>query len=228
MPRRSVWKIVEEGILAFHRLNVPATLNVTFLSTNHIENVMRNTRGTLGKVCRWNQQTDQLTRWMGVALLWAQEGFRRVRGHKELGDLAAALGSAGSAASSLRSSSAPPALPSAGDHSELAGEIGFSYHGENRLELAGGYSSLSTNPELERNAMSVVEKLIAQGRVEGISQGRSEGRSEGLCIGKIQAFEEFLEKPQTSREFLEAMPLAELEVLHQKLHQECELRFKRS
>lgn len=204
MPRRSVWKIVEEGILAFHRLNVPATLNVTFLSTNHIENVMRNTRGTLGKVCRWNQQTDQLTRWMGVALLWAQEGFRRVRGHKE------------------------PALPSAGDHSELAGEIGFSYHGENRLELAGGYSSLSTNPELERNAMPVAEKLIAQGRVEGISQGRSEGRSEGLCIGKIQAFEEFLEKPQTSPEFLEAMPLAELEVLHQKLHQEYELRFKRS
>lgn len=94
-----------EGILAFHRLNVPATLNVTFLSTNHIENVMRNTRGTLGKVCRWNQQTDHLTRWMGVALLRAQEGFRHVRGHKELGDLAAALGS----------------------HSELAGEIGFSY-----------------------------------------------------------------------------------------------------
>ena len=27
-------------ILAFHRLNVPATLNVTFLSTNHLENVM--------------------------------------------------------------------------------------------------------------------------------------------------------------------------------------------
>ena len=82
------------GILAFHRLNVPATLNVTFLSTNHIENVMRNSRGTLGKACRWNRQTDQLTRWMGVALLRAQEGFRRVRGHKELGDLAPALGSA--------------------------------------------------------------------------------------------------------------------------------------
>jgi hypothetical protein len=96
----------KDGILAFHRLNVPATLNVTFLSTNHIENVMRNSRGTLGKVCRWNRQTDQLTRWMGVALLRAQEGFRRVRGHKELGDLAAALGRAGSAASSLRSSSA--------------------------------------------------------------------------------------------------------------------------
>jgi hypothetical protein len=82
----------KDGILAFHRLNVPATLNVTFLSTNHIENVMRNARGLIGKVCRWNPKTDHLTRRMGVALLRAQEGFRRVRGHKELGALAAALG----------------------------------------------------------------------------------------------------------------------------------------
>jgi hypothetical protein len=44
-----------DSILAFHRLDVPATLNVTFLSTNHIENVMRNSRGKLGKVCRWNR-----------------------------------------------------------------------------------------------------------------------------------------------------------------------------
>jgi len=43
------------------------------------------------------------------------------------GDLAAALGRAGSAASSLRSSSAPPSRPSAGEHSELASESGFSY-----------------------------------------------------------------------------------------------------
>jgi len=117
----------KDGILAFHRLNVPATLNVTFLSTNHIENVMRNSRGMIGKVCRWNPKTDQLTRWMGVALLRAQEGFRRVRGHKEMGQLATALGRAGCAASSLRSSSAPPSRPSAGERSELASEIGFSY-----------------------------------------------------------------------------------------------------
>ena len=117
----------KDGILSFHRLNVPATLNVTFLSTNHIENVMRNSRGVIGKVSRWDPKTDQLSRWMGVALLRAQEGFRRVRGHKELGQLATALGRAGSAASSLRSSSAPPSRPSAGELSELANEIGFSY-----------------------------------------------------------------------------------------------------
>jgi len=74
----------KDGILAFHRLNVPATLNVTFLSTNNIENVMRNARLVVGRVSRWNDKTDQVARWMGVALLKAQEGFRRVRGHKEL------------------------------------------------------------------------------------------------------------------------------------------------
>lgn len=78
-----------DGILAFHGLEVPSTLDVTFLSTNNIENVMRNTRGTIGRVCRWNPKTDQLSRWMGVALLRAQEGFRRIRGHKEMGALAA-------------------------------------------------------------------------------------------------------------------------------------------
>jgi transposase-like protein len=81
-----------DSILAFHRLNVPATLNVTFLSTNHIENVMGNARGTIGRVCRWHDETNQVARWMAVALLRAQSGFRRVRGHKQLGALAAALG----------------------------------------------------------------------------------------------------------------------------------------
>ena len=78
-------------ILAFHRLDVPSTLNVTFLSTNHIENVMGNARGTIGRVCRWHDETNQVARWMAVALLRAQSGFRRVRGHEQLGELCAAL-----------------------------------------------------------------------------------------------------------------------------------------
>ena len=112
-------------LVTFHRLNVHSTLNVTFLSTNNIENVMRNTRGTIGRVCRWNPKTDQLSRWMGVALLRAQEGIRRIRGHKEMGALAAAPGRSNSAASSLRSPSAAPARPSAGKRSELASKRGL-------------------------------------------------------------------------------------------------------
>ena len=80
-----------DAILAFHRLDVPSTLNVTFLSTNHIENVMGNARGTIGRVCSWRDDTNQVARWMAVALLRAQSGFRRVRGHEQLKDLADAL-----------------------------------------------------------------------------------------------------------------------------------------
>jgi transposase-like protein len=79
-------------ILAFHRLNVSSTLNVTFLSTNHIENVMGNARGTIGRVCSWRDETNQVARWMAVALLRAQSGFRQIGGHKQLGELVAALG----------------------------------------------------------------------------------------------------------------------------------------
>ena len=63
----------------------------------------------------------------GLLLMFEQEGFRRVRGHKELGVLAAALGRSGSVASSLRSSAAPPARPSAQEQFELTGEVMFSY-----------------------------------------------------------------------------------------------------
>jgi hypothetical protein len=70
--------------------------------------------------------------------------------------------------------------------------------------------------ELEKNAMSVAEKLKAA------------GSAEGLVIGTIQAFQEFLDQPQTPSEALEAMSLAELETLHHKLHREYEVRFKHS
>ena len=96
----------------------------------------------------------------------------------------------------------------------------YALHTDSDLDAKKIYHTLSSNPELEKNAMSVAEKLKAEGRVEG--------RVEGLWIGKIQAFEEFLEMSPTSREVLEAMPLAELEALHQKLHREYEVRFKRS
>jgi hypothetical protein len=75
-----------------------------------------------------------------------------------------------------------------------------------------------SNPELDKNAMSVAEKLKAE--------GREEGREEGLWIGKIQSFEEFLEKPQSPGAVLEAMCAAELEVWHDELRAECERRFK--
>ena len=79
--------------------------------------------------------------------------------------------------------------------------------------------------------MSVAEKLIAQGREEGISQGISQGisrgRESGLWIGRIQLLEEFLDLPASSGESLSALSLEELKAMQERLHAEYELRFKR-
>lgn len=81
----------EEAVLAFHRLDVPSTLNITFLSTNLIENVLRNWREATGNVKRWNEKEDMVPRWMASGLLWAEAGFRKIRHAEDLPQLAAAL-----------------------------------------------------------------------------------------------------------------------------------------
>ncbi len=103
----------------------------------------------------------------------------------------------------------------------------YALHADSGLDARQIYRSLTANPELEKRAMSVAEKLKAEGRLEGLSQGISQGREEGLWIGKIQTLEEFLEKSQSSREILEALSLPELEACYLALHQEYGTRFKR-
>ena len=78
-------------LVAWYRLDGPATLNRTFLSTNHIENAMRNLRKHLGRVKRWRPETDMAARWVASGLWIAQRGFRRVHGHHDLPALAAKL-----------------------------------------------------------------------------------------------------------------------------------------
>ncbi len=80
-----------EELIALHRLNVPATLHVSLLSTNLIENSFRNTRRKLGRVTRFRAETDQASRWLAAALLEAENGFRRLIGYKDLPRLAEAL-----------------------------------------------------------------------------------------------------------------------------------------
>lgn len=81
----------QDALLAFHRLDVPSTLNITFLSTNLIENVLRNWREATGNVKRWNEKEDMVPRWMATGLLWAEAGFRKIRHFEDLPRLAAAL-----------------------------------------------------------------------------------------------------------------------------------------
>ena len=81
-----------EDLLALHRLNVPNTLHRSLLSTNAIENSFLNTRRKIGRVTRFRAETDQASRWLSYALLEAEKGFRRIRGHADLRSLISALG----------------------------------------------------------------------------------------------------------------------------------------
>jgi len=103
----------QEEILCVHRLGIPSTLNLTFLSTNIIENVMRNWREHTHNIKRWNVKSDMIERWAASGLLWAESGFRRIRHHEDLPKLREALerslrGPASTSGSSLRSGPSVP------------------------------------------------------------------------------------------------------------------------
>jgi putative transposase len=103
-----------EEILCLHRLGVPATLNLSFLSTNAIENVIRNWREHTNNIKRWNVKSDMIERWAASGLLWAENGFRRIRHHDDLPKLREALArsisaSASATGSALRSEPSAPA-----------------------------------------------------------------------------------------------------------------------
>lgn len=80
-----------DQLITLHQLNVPATLHVSLLSTNAIENVMRNYRAQTAKVARWRLETNQVSRWTATALLHVERGFHRIKGHSDLPQLLAAL-----------------------------------------------------------------------------------------------------------------------------------------
>ena len=80
-----------EELIALHALNVPSTLNTSLLSTNLIENPFRNVRRKTERVCRWRKDTNQASRWLSMALLEAESGFRRLRNHRDLTILHGAL-----------------------------------------------------------------------------------------------------------------------------------------
>lgn len=61
---------------------MPATLNRSLLSTNAIENVMRNYRGQTVKVARWRLETNPISRWTATALLHVELGFHRLNPDK--------------------------------------------------------------------------------------------------------------------------------------------------
>lgn len=73
-----------EHLVTLHQLDVPATLNLSLLSTNPIENVMRNYRTQTAKVNHWQSATNQISRWTATALLHVEQGFHRIKGYADL------------------------------------------------------------------------------------------------------------------------------------------------
>jgi putative transposase len=90
---RNSWAECGEELLTLLRLDISNELNKSLLSTNCIENVFKNLRRHIGKVCRWRESTDQADRWLASGLILASKGFRRIAGHHCLPELIRALGS---------------------------------------------------------------------------------------------------------------------------------------
>jgi transposase-like protein len=79
-----------EETLTLHRLGLPEALRKSFQSTNLIESALSVASDVAGRVKRW-RAGDMRLRWLAAGLLAAEKQFRRVRGHKLMPKLLAAL-----------------------------------------------------------------------------------------------------------------------------------------
>ena len=90
---RGVAASIFEGLdqmLTVNRLGLPAELRRSLACTNSIENMM----GTVRRVCRnvkRRQNPDMALRWTAAGMMEAAKGFRRLKAHKQLPILKAAL-----------------------------------------------------------------------------------------------------------------------------------------
>lgn len=73
-----------------HRLGINERLQQIFSTTNLIESCFSRTAAWTRRVTRWRDGRKAL-RWGAAALLVAERGFRRVRGHEHLPELMLAL-----------------------------------------------------------------------------------------------------------------------------------------
>lgn len=84
---------VREGLedtLTVLKLGLPPGLRRFFATTNCIENLIGTLRHVTRHIKRW-RDGDMRRRWIGLGLLRAAEGFRRIKRHHELGALVTAL-----------------------------------------------------------------------------------------------------------------------------------------
>ena len=89
----SAARSLEEGMeetLTLHRLGVGPLLRRSLASTNIIESCLSTVRHVARNVKRW-QGGDHIARWTAAGLLEAEKKFRKVKGYRELKELARKL-----------------------------------------------------------------------------------------------------------------------------------------
>src|SRR4030088_771426 len=79
-----------DEILTVTRLGLPKELRRALACTNNVENVMSTVRRVCRNVKRWRSASMAL-RWIAAAMQEAAKGFRRLKAHKQLPALRAAL-----------------------------------------------------------------------------------------------------------------------------------------
>ena len=79
-----------DEILTITRLGLPKELRRSLACTNIIENVMSTVRRVCRNVKRW-RSASMAMRWTAAAMQEAARGFRRLKAHKQLPALRAAL-----------------------------------------------------------------------------------------------------------------------------------------
>jgi hypothetical protein len=80
-----------EDMFTVRRLGIDGTLARTLVCTNMIESMISICRTTSGNVKRWRDEGDMRRRWCAAGLLEAEKKFRRLRGHRQMPHLVAAL-----------------------------------------------------------------------------------------------------------------------------------------
>ena len=84
---------VREGLdetLTVPALNLPETLRRSLTTTNAAESLISRTRHVKRNVKRW-RGGQMVVRWVAAGVLEAVKGFRRLKGHKAMPQLVAAL-----------------------------------------------------------------------------------------------------------------------------------------
>lgn len=80
-----------DDMFTVRRLGIDGTLARTLVCTNMIESMISIARTTTRNVKRWRDQGDMRRRWCAAGMLEAERKFRRVKGHKQMPHLVAAL-----------------------------------------------------------------------------------------------------------------------------------------